>query len=363
MGEYSFSDLHNLRAFESYVDFLLSRIRDSADIVLAERFRRARKKNTFRRRGGRGIAEIRAYILPSGVKVVSEARIPIQVSIVANPSVGLQGEYAVLYLRLASVGSEFGRTFIAAAKVPLRDLRGEVSVKAEPILYGITPYECVEDPRVDPVRSDELYHVRAMYVSPKSCVVTFKSPLRDGKPEGIEAVHFADGRGDTFLLRDFRDTFPLNEGFMTVRPYLRDYRLGGVFIGPRDGACVSFDELEAVPELLPTEGEDKTGGNVSLKLSSNEYLLLYHVVDMHGAYYTYAALFDEDAELLALTEEPVIAPNPGVYSGRRPATVFVCGAIKHGDEILVTAGRDDEITIVYRIEEEKLHEKLMFLRG
>ncbi|RLE64321.1 MAG: hypothetical protein DRJ47_07975 [Thermoprotei archaeon] len=363
MDGYVFSYLHNLDEFENYVDFLVSSIRDKADKILADRFRRALMKSDFRRKRGRGIAEIYGYITASGVRVVSEAGIPIHTSVVSNPSIGIQGNNATLYLRLASIGSEFSRTFIASAQVSLEALKGEIKAVAKPILYGLLPYECVEDPRVDPVTYRDLYHVRAMYMPPYSCVLTFRTRLEYGKPKEIEAVHFMDSNGDVFLLRDYRDTFPLNKGFITVRPYLREYQLGGIFIGPRRGAEVSFSELRAVPELLPKGDERKTGGNTSLKLSSNEYLLFYHAVDKHGVYYTYVALFDENAELLALTRDPVIAPDPGVYSGRRPSTVFVCGAIKHGNVIFVTAGRDDEIAIIYRIEEEKMYEKLLFLKN
>jgi len=361
---FDLDNLYNLKMYEDYIDFLFSKINDNADNLLAEKLRKARSKSSFARKPGPGIADVYGYIIPADIAVESLADIPVQISIVTNPSINLSSEgFALLYLRLASIGSEFSKTFIALSKAPLEKLKGRIRLKARPILYCIAPYESIEDPRASIADENELYFVKALYRSPRSSVFTFKLLMENDKPITVEALHFVDERGDRFLLRDFRDTFPLTNRFMVVRPYLRNYRIGGIFIGPFEGSSIHIQELEAIPELQPTMGEEKTGGNASTRLSSNEFLLLYHCVDSHGIYYTYAALFDDNAELLALTEEPVIAPRPEVYSGRRPGTVFACGAVKVGGDILVTAGKDDEITIVYKIVEEELFEKLKFLKG
>ncbi|OYT46487.1 MAG: hypothetical protein B6U85_07465 [Desulfurococcales archaeon ex4484_42] len=88
-------------------------------------------------------------------------------------------------------------------------------------------------------------------------------------------------------------------------------------------AEVMFNELRPIPELLPQGDEVKTGGNAVTKLSNNEYLLICHVVDKYGIYYTYAAILSDQGEPLMMSEEPIIILNPYLYVGRRPGIVFV----------------------------------------
>ncbi len=357
-------ELRDIREVEEFFDDLFSSVRVEADEILYEKYMEARGETDFtRRRPGKSLAKIRGYIVPEDVATVSAAGVPIVSRIVANPAVEISGDRARIYLRLASIGSEFARTFIAAADLKVEDLKGRIKVDAKPLLYGIMPYECVEDPRIDPDMPGVLYHVRAFYRTRVSRVFTFKSRVVGGEIDGIEAVSFYSRKWGEFLIQDYRDTFPINRGFMTVRPFFKDKGFGIIAIGPREGAQVDFDEIEIPPELLPLNGEDKVGGNASLKLSANEYLLLYHAVDEHGVYYTYGALFDENAELLALTREPIIAPKIGVYSGRRPSTVFVCGAAVYGDSVIISAGVDDEITVIYEVEKQKIYDSLEYLSG
>jgi len=364
--------LNDVLEVEKYFDYLLSMVIVDADKILYEKYLRARGKSSFtRKRVGKSIARIRGYIIPSDVTVVSETNIPIIPCIVTNPAIEIYNNMVYIYLRLASIGSVFSRTFISVAKLKPENLSGRmpenlsgrIKVKAYPILYGIMPYECVEDPRVDPDKNLSLYHVRAIYRTEISRVFTFHSQLTDYRVDKIEAINFYSKEWGTFLIQDYRDTFPLNNSFMIVRPFFKDKGFGVIAIGPRHGVQVDFDELEVPPELLPSTDEVKAGGNATLRLSNNEYLLLYHIVDDHGVYYTYGALFDRDAELLALTEEPIIAPEAGVYSGRRPSTVFVCGATLYGDSIIISAGRDDEITLIYEIGKQEIYDSLKYVSG
>lgn len=341
----------DLRSYEGYLDFLFSRVDDAADELLAGRMEGA--GGGFERRVGPGFARVRGYIVPSRV-VVEWGGVPVGVAVATNPSLRVRGGEAVLYLRVGSLASEFSGTFVAESVVPVGGLRGVVSLRARPLLPRFVPYECVEDPRVDAV-SGGLYHVRAFYLPWGSYVFTFVSPLGGG---GLEVVRFVDGDGRVFLLRDYRDTFPLGEGYMVVRPYLRGRGVGGVFVAPRRGAVVEFDEMRPVPQLLPGGGEVKTGGNASVRLSSNEYVLFYHVVDRYGVYWTYAALFDGGGELLALTGEPVAGPGLAGYPGRRPGTLFVCGAWVLGEEILLTAGVGDEAAVVLTVGVDELFGRL-----
>lgn len=357
-------ELEDIQKVENYFDHLFSSVIVEADEILYKKYLKARSKSSFtRKKSGKSLVRIRGYITPPDVAVVSATGIPIIPRIASNPAIRIHGDNVRVYLRLASIGSVFSRTFIAVAELKIENLRGRIKVEAHPILYGIMPYECVEDPRVDPEDPGVLYHVRALYRTKESRVFTFQSRVKNCRVDKIEVVNFYSEKWGVFLLQDYRDTFPVNRDYMMIRPFFKDRNFGLVAVGPRDGARVNFDEVDVIPELLPSKDEYKAGGNASLKLSSNEVLVLYHVVDSHGVYYTYAALFDNSGELLASTEEPVIAPEIGVYSGARPSTIFVCGLALYGGKLLISAGRDDEITLIYEGELEEILENMKFFRG
>ena len=357
-------ELEDIQKVENYFDRLFSSVIVEADEILYEKYLKARSKSGFtRRKSGKSLVRIRGYIIPSDVAVVSTTGIPMIPRIASNPAIQIHDDNVHIYLRLASIGSVFSRTFIAVAESKIENLRGRIKVEAHPILYGIMPYECVEDPRVDPEDPGVLYHVRALYRTRKSRVFTFQSHVKNREVDKLEVISFYSKEWGVFLLQDYRDTFPINRDYMMIRPFFKDRNFGVMAVGPRDGAKVNFDEMDVIPELLPSKDEYKTGGNASLKLSASEYLVLYHVVDNHGVYYTYAALFDNSGELLASTETPVIAPKVGVYSGGRPSTVFVCGLALYDDKLLISAGRDDEITLIYEGELEEIMEKMKFFEG
>ncbi len=322
-----------------------------------------RGKVRIRKRRGEGACRIRGYILPDTLEVHSKEGIRTPLRIASNPAISLRGKEARLYIRVASIGGNFDNTSIVHATMPIDGMRGEIRLKARYILYPMIPHESVEDPRVNPLDDKELFHVRVIKIA-RTPVITFRTALNNSGDEVLlmEPVRFESREGE-FVLRDYRDTFPLNDRYMIVRPFFKSIGVGGIFIGSRDGSVVSFDELKPIPELLPQEDEYKTGGNAVAKIASNEYLLIYHCVDKYGAYYTYAAILSDEGELLLMTEEPIIVPSPRHFVGRRPITVFVCGVVKYGDEIILTAGRDDEIVVVYSISEDKLFERMTYKAG
>jgi len=354
-----------LENFEEYVNGVTSLIRSDVERDLLDKVSKAEAMRKLRRsKRERNILRMRAYIIPKNVNLVSRAGIPIQLSIVANSAIAkANSRRALILLRVASIGSQFSRTFIALAEEDVHQLVDEVKINAEPILNTILPYESVEDPRIDPEDLSSIYHVRLLFTPEAPYTLTFAARLgSDKKPEKLEVVSFVKD-DSAFILRDYRDTFPLNRRMMVVRPFIGEAKIWGIFIGPREGNVVEFKELEPIPDLLPDIDERKTGGNCAVKISSNEYMLIFHAVDRHGIYYHYAALFNDMGELLGMSTEPIISPSIGVYSGLRPSTVFACGAMLYDDKLLVSAGRDDEITIIFEGNLEEVLQSLTFLRG
>ncbi len=179
-------------------------------------------------------------------------------------------------MRVSTLGSHpipdpGSRTFICVGRVPLRELKGRLRLSAKPALYPLVYVERVEDPRVlVGKRGRELYHVRAVMpykpvAGVSSFVLTFTSTLREGSdiPERMEPVRFRDPiNGGEAIIRDYRDTFPLSDSLMVLRPWFEDLGLGAPLIAPRDGPVVDLG-TRAYPELMPVSSERKTGGNCS----------------------------------------------------------------------------------------------------
>jgi len=366
--------------YVGYLDWLFSRRGLGAEAVLKGKLLAAlslgrRVGRVFR--VGREVFGVRAYVLGCDVVLRSPSGIDVPIRLATNASLLIDGGLVRLFLRLSSLGSHpvpnpWSRTFVGVAEVRINDLVGRVRLRAEPLYYPIVTTERVEDPRACELGGGvELTHVRAYepYVEvggARSYVITFTSVLeRSSRPKYMEPIRFEDPQsGDEVIIRDYRDTFPMSKDYMVIRPWIEDAGVGGILVAPRDGALVYTREATAYPELMPVVGrERKTGSNCVVKVSSNEYLLIFHSVDaVYGTYHTYAALLSSDAELLGVTEEPIISPRPNDYFGARPSTIFVCGASLVGNDLIVTAGKDDEITLILEAPLSDVMERMKFLR-
>ena len=338
--------MDNLEEYLGYVDRLIHSANKEVESYLLEKYRDSvRRVKGLARKRGKGIGRVVGYASPLDVEVVTQLGARTPVVSACNPALEVVRERLNVYIRIST--SRFDRSFVARATLDLKEIYGRVRLRADVLLPGIAPYESVEDPRVG-FGDGYIYHVRAFYRYEESRVYTFRA-----KGSTLEAVLFSLA-GETFPLRDYRDTFPLSRDVMVFRPYIKEEEFGFIALAPYEDSVVDLGEVVVPPLLQPMEGDVKTGGNASLRLSSNEYLLLYHAVDEHGVYYVYGALLDPQGEVLSWTREPLLAPTPGLYSGRRPSTVFPCGAVKLGDKIVISAGVDDEITVFYEVDETDL---------
>lgn len=310
-----------------------------------EEFLRSRSGALERAKRPIDVFSSRAFILPDRIRVEFPAGTSVIVSTVSNPALRVKNRKVTIYLRVSTLGSWFGRTFISIVEFDFDELKGVVDVEARMLIPALMPFECVEDPRVDVDSEDVLYHVRGFYTKWLNATLTFVAKFTH---DGIllRPVAFSDG-SEEFILRDFRDTFPLNSRMMILRPYFRDLETGGIFVGPREGEVVDAGEVKPIPELMPGKGELKTGGNCVIPISKREYLLIYHTVDEFEVYRCYAAILNSEGEVLAYTPRPILVPDPHIYSGRRPGTVFPCGIGVIGNTVVVVAGFSDEIVVVY----------------
>ncbi len=367
---------------DEYREFMLKLVsmirRKEVEELLAKKLREAKseKPRVERRNTDRGdVFRVRAYILATDVSVESFEGVAIPLRIVTNGTMVAKNGVVELYYRLGSLatpplGCWNDRTFIGYSRVGLDELRGRVRLASKPVLYPLLSMECTEDPRIDPDDPMVMTHVRGHYrfwklMDMHVYVLTMISRrLDDGSVTEIEPVAFRWVDGSLFLYRDYRDTFPLNSKFMVTRPWIEELDTGVPFVGPREWNVVEAKELRTWPELVVTSDEVKTGGNCSAKLSSNEYLVLFHSVDRYfGCYYTYAAVFSSDGELLGVSPEPVISPKPRVFWGTRPSTVFACGIQVVKDRVLVSAGKDDEVLLILEASLDELISKIRFFKG
>jgi len=321
----------------------------------------------------RDVFSIKGYVLGPSIHVQTPSSLRISLRIATNPSIMITGDKVYLYIHASSIGSHpvpnpWSRTFIVLAKLPLRDfLRGgEFVVSAESILYPYITLERVEDPRIYS-DNNELYHVRAIMGKERDdlFVLTFASRIGEkGFPKYIEPVRFMWVDGTEHIIREYRDTFPINNNYMVVRPVIKRRGLAGIIIAPRMSSVVNIKDLHVYSELLPTNNEFKTDLNCALRISSNEYLLFFHSVDKYYTlYHTYVAVLSNDGKLLGLLRNPAISPRIHDYHGARPGTVFLCGAVKHEDTIYVSAGKDDEIILILETSIDKLLEEVIWLKG
>ena len=133
-------------------------------------------------------------------------KVPIRIA--SNPTILLEGEEAHLFIRVSSLGGDFDVTSITHTNVLINELVGEIRLKAKELLYPLLPSENAEDPRINQSMPRELYHVRA-FNSGRGAVLTFKALLSSdlSKVLHMEPICFNNGH-KSFLLRDFRDTFP-----------------------------------------------------------------------------------------------------------------------------------------------------------
>ncbi len=362
--------------FKDYMYRIMARIRHaSIERYLEAKFYDARKKVRVKRKYvDRDLFNVRAYILPWNVNYRSPEGIPIKIKLVMNSAIFHKGNGRFgIFLRLLSLGGfmlgcRLSRTFIAYTEIDYDNLFGEVKVDAKPVLYPILSSECIEDPRVDPLNPYDLYHVRGYYMFYRVhgmdvAVLMFRAKLNENmEPVTVEPIHFLLD-DDVVIIRDYRDSFPLSPKIMVLRPWLTSLNTGAVYVGYREDTTVDYRSLEPVPELLPHGDEKKTGGNASVKIGSNEYLLIFHAVDVYGQYPQYAAVFSEDGELLGVTREPIISPQPRLYHGARPGTIFVCGATLYKDKLLLSAGKDDEILVIYEADLQKILDAMTWLKG
>ena len=374
---FNLSELSTIKYRDYVLNLLHSRDKD-AEKFLGEYLIRLRKKEPRIRRellNGRDLFSIRAYITGSDVHLRSLGGIDVPLRIASNSCIVCKGNDVYLYLRLSSLGGHpipnpWSRTFIGLSRTSLDRLHGRIRLIAQPVLYPALSTERVEDPRIDPEHLRELYHVRAYYTyrpidDADSFTLTFRSEIDDqGIPKFIEPVMFRDHNENLFIIRDYRDTFPLNEKFMVTRPWIEELGVGVIMVGPRNRNIIELEELRGYPELAPTPHERKTGGNCVVKLSSNEYLLIFHSVEAYfSTYHTYVAIINGDGELLGVSPKPVISPRINDYYGARPATIFVCGAQLVKDELIISAGKDDEITLIMTAPLDKVIEEVKFIKG
>ena len=168
---------------------------------------KTRSMARVRRRKGKGLATPTAVLNTSRFIVKSRKVSEIPIRIASNPSIVLRNGYAELFIRCASIGSDFDHTFIAVTeRIPIDRVAGINSIAARAVLHPYLSFENVEDPRIGAEDSAMLYHVR-IYAEPRNVVLTFRAHLSNDGAGQNEPLVFEGVDGSLCMLRDYRDTF------------------------------------------------------------------------------------------------------------------------------------------------------------
>lgn len=128
-----------------------------------------------------------------------------------------------------------------------------------------------------------------------------------------------------------------------------------------------FTEMEVTNTRVvarEADFEEKIGWGTPPVKVNNEYLVLLHGLERYRkSYNVFAALIDEEGELVAATPYYIMAPRE-IYEvyGDRPYTVFPCGCQIHKDRLIVTYGAGDTSVGVGEIDLEEILEALDFSR-
>ncbi len=325
-------------------------------IVKARKKKRVvvRKPYTSRTR----IFKLKSLITPDRVRI-RIGEIITQASIATNPTIAGSSRKASLYIRVATLPSTISETFIARTILDVNEEFYELVV--EPYINRVLPGESIEDPRIDPIDPSILYHVRSYHYWDKDIALTFKAYMDRMEGLRIEPILFMH-RGEPKAYNDLRDTFPLNNKFMILRPYIRRRNIGAIFIGPWKENFVELRDTNVIPELIPFKWEIKTGGGFVARLSRGENLLFYYSEDPYEVHRLYVAVLSDTGEFLGGSIEPILTPNMLTYSGRRASTILPCGALVDRRKIIMTVGLGGEALAFYEAYIDDLMDLITYRR-
>ncbi len=151
--------------------------------------------------------------------------------------------------------------------------------------------------------------------------------------------------------------------WMLTRPTIERLEVSWRGLLDMEEGSVDYETLE--PVLLPEPWEIKTGWSTNaVKIGSNEYLVGWHGVGRDLYYRNGLAVVDSEGELLAVTEDYVLAPHTvPEMAGERPGVIFGCGLIVYRDTVVWIGGVADTAIGVYAASLDKVMEHMKWLRG
>ncbi len=353
------------------------------ETVLAEKVMDFLKKSpSVRKRQSIRVFERIAYISPENIRVVNYLR---KKPIAAfNPGAVLEGEKLLIFPRLI-FDYYWYISSIGVFELDMRELlepRGELDgeFKTRIVIWTSEPWELVgcEDPRV--VKYNEKYHVLYTARAITDMDGNYK-PLqgyavldRDYKvlsKKYFRIIH----RGMEFVPEAWKDSafleFKGNHVSMLTRPSILlnigSYRIGPIEViwwGVADIENATM-ELETLRPVVPLEKwELKMGLSTNaLKIGSNEYLVGWHSVTEDFIYRNGLAVFDNDGNLLGITNY-LLEPDGLVEAyGDRPGVIFGNGLIQYKEYVYWIGGISDYAIGIFRARLDKILENMKWLKG
>ncbi len=323
-----------------------------------------------------------AHDLFQRLGVITPNRIHIKNHPLANPLTAFNaaldhgdGDFLILYPRIV-IGYFKYVSAIVEMEIPVEDIyTGSVSIShypAELIIHPSTSIDIwgAEDPRVTRINGK-----RHMVYAGRT-INYFESHIRrertlpvlaveDGKHRWVKVGYFVlPDHLRPHLISD-KDAYIVEVGgdlLLFHRPHMDDEQFYlTISVVPRSAyrrALEGAQNGEPIPIyvqgtrtiLVPTLFEDKLGwASPPIEVERNTFLTLIHTVDSKlKRYWVLAALIRYDRDYgpraIAVTPRYIMEPKT-IYEvyGDRPFTIFPCGAVKHGDTIIISYGAADSV--------------------
>ncbi len=355
----------------------------SMESILAEKVMDfLRKSAGVRKRQSIRVFERIAYISPESINVVNYLR---RKPIVAfNPGAVLEGEKLYVFPRLV-FDYYWYISSIGVFELDIKELlepRGEIrrELPTRIIIWTSEPWDLVgcEDPRV--VKHNGKYHVlytaRAImdtdgHYKPLQGYAVLDENFNTVTKKYFRIIH----KGIEFVPESWKDSafleFKGKYVSMLTRPSILFniglHRIGPIEIiwwGVADIENATM-ELETLRPVVPLEKwELKMGLSTNaVKISSNEFLVGWHSVTEDFIYRNGLAVFDNDGNLLGITNYLLEPIGPIETYGDRPGVIFGNGLVQYKEYIYWIGGISDYAIGIFRAPLNEIIENMRWLKG
>ena len=159
-------------------------------------------------------------------------------------------------------------------------------------------------------------------------------PITDAQSNGIEDARFVEFNDDA--QKTFYATYTAYSGRAIRSELLETTDFRSFRMTPLGGSAARNKGMALFPRKI--DGRYAMIGNCGSPIELDDcWLLLTHGVGPIRKYAIGAVLLDkkDPSKVLARSREPLVRPEPTEREGYVPNVVYTCGAMRHGDQIIL----------------------------